>query len=153
MKKSIELQIELQIELFKNVLNLERMTAYDLLDDGRIAFTKDGFSAFAIPQHQCFIDLTKIRKLEILKSIFLLTDEDKPVKLTKIEANTSHGQLVKLKSDTFDVWCKKAFFLKYYGDQDIYCSGSCGAIKFLNNISGKVEAFILPFRVNDLELE
>lgn len=148
----------LQIEVFKSIVNQERCIGYEDLGD-RVALTRDGMTAFAIPKSQCFIDLSKMRQLSVLKDLFSVSENDKEVRLTRIEVNfgDDKGHLVKLKGDGFSVYCRKSWYNKYSTGQPVYCSvtpnGQITAIKFFDSIHKEVEAIVLPCRVNEEALE
>lgn len=143
----------MQVEIFKSLVGQESRVGYEDLGD-RIAFTCEGFTAFAVPKKQCYIDLEKMRKFSALGPLFALTDEDKELQTTKIEANfgDSWGMLMKLKGDGFNVWIRKSWFQKYYFvGCSIRCAGNDKPVKLI--MRDEVCAVILPCRVNEEALE
>lgn len=143
----------MQVEVFKALIGQDSKVGYYDLGD-RVAFTCDAFTAFAVPKKQLYMDISKMRQFPALEPLFALTDEDKELRVTKIEANfgNSWGTLMKLKGDGFNAWIRKSWFQKYYFvGYSIRCAGNNKPVKLV--MRDEVCAAILPCHVNEYALE
>lgn len=139
----------LQIETFKALVTGDKAVRY-CVDGERVLLTMDGYSAFAVPEKSLCIDLKKMSPFEAIKPHFTLTENDVPVKITNVFMSGNGGTLVRMKSDTFDLWIKKAFYEKYGKDSlAAYCAGPREPVKFTGISSDVVDAIVLPVYVSE----
>ena len=139
----------LQIEAMKTMLSGDRPVKC-CVDGDRVLFTTDGYTGWSIPVKYVYLDLNKIPVYKQLKGLFSLSDKDVPVKVTKVLVKGPDGLLVRLKSETFDVFVKKSFFDKYGKEATAaYCESPISPVKFVGLVNDVVESIILPVQVGE----
>ena len=112
----------------------------------------DGYTAFSLPEMDVCIDLRKMQTLESMKELFVVSEKDQEVNKTKTILELNRSELgYEMKCDQFSVFAKKALFDKYYGDHRLFCESPLSPIKLVSNITGKVEALVLPVKVKGAE--
>lgn len=142
---------KLQIELFKNLVNRSRTVAYCKVDQ-EVYFTMDGYTAFYLPEVDVCLDLGKMQALESMKELFVVSEKDLEVHKTKTIRELNRGELgYEMKCDQFSVFANKNLFDKYYGGHKLFCESPKSPIKLVSNVTGKVEALVLPVKVREGE--
>lgn len=146
---------KLQIELLRHLTTQTKRVRY-CRSGNNFIFTPDGFSAFSIPQKICYLNVEKIPTMISLPGFFELTKKDRVVEFTKELVKSPDGLLCRLQlkdctredSSTF-VYVRKSFIDTYFEDHTLYAESRLSPVKMVNNITGEVEAIVLPTRFYD----
>ena len=142
---------KLQIELFKNLVYRTRTVAY-CKGDQEVYFTMDGYTAFSLPEMDVCLDLGKMQMLESMKELFVISEKDQEVSKIKTIRELRMGEFCyEMKCDQFSVFAKKTLFDKYYDNHRLFCESPELPIKLVSNVTGKVEALVLPVRIRESE--
>ena len=152
---------KLQVEAFKNIVVRKGVVGYANLTDVRVAITPDGFTVFAIPEIDLFIDRTKMVETPILRNMFDKVPGSVEVIGTVSKCIYKGGlgspYLVKIYSaDNPQVcaYCNKSYYDKYNSDlYTAHITDNRTAIRFFNDTTGAVNHVILPVYVRQEKTE
>ena len=104
---------QIQIEVCKAFLNPNNRVAYSEINAHEIAVTATGFDAFVFDKNEIIFDVSKIRKIETLKSVLADCDTDEPIKPTG-EMFKENGKLIaKLTSESFELFADSTLMGKF----------------------------------------
>lgn len=139
---------KIQKEIFQQLL-YSLPVQYAKTDDCIYA-TSDGIRAFRIDLKGICFNLDKCTEVPEISSHFKLTDQDKPLKVTKTMRQIDRDIVVKLVSEdkSFAVWVNKKF-LNEIGNFNLYGSDERSPVKRIYNATGKVGAIVMPVRCSD----
>lgn len=145
---------KLQVEAFKELVTRRAFVAYEC-NDGDTYITFDGYSAFLVPTEDVCIDISKMRHMPSLKNLFELNEGYREARLTKrcamFDANGGILREYRAVDDAAKrVWVRESM-MKRYGSEKYtaYIRDELGAVKFVNQATGKVDHIILPVRVRN----
>lgn len=143
---------QLQVEAFKALVTRKTLVSYEC-DDGDVYITFDGCSAFAVPEQDVCIDMSKMHHMPSLKNLFSLSDGYVEAELTKrcAKFNTNGGILREYRARddaSKKVWVQESIMKRYRSEEfTAYIRDELGTVKFVNVVTGKVDHVILPVRV------
>lgn len=143
---------QLQVEAFKALVTRKAPVSYEC-DDGDVYITFDGCSAFAVPEQDVCIDMSKMYHMPSLRNLFSLDDGYMEAALTKRCAmfDTNGGILreYRARDDASKrVWVQERMMKRCQLEECwAYIRGELDAVKFVNIVTGKVDHIILPVRV------
>ena len=143
---------QLQVEAFKALVTRKTLVSYEC-DDGDVYITFDGCSAFAVPEQDVCIDMSKMHHMPSLKNLFVLGDGYTEAKLTKrctmFDANGGILREYRAVDDAAKrVWVRESMMKRYNSEKyTAYIRDELGAVKFVNQATGKVDHIVLPVRV------
>lgn len=142
----------LQVKAFHALVTRKTLVSY-ARDDGYVYITFDGYSAFAVPEQDVCIDISKMYHLPSLRNLFSLGDDYVEAELTKRCAmfNTNGGILREYRARddaSKKVWVQESMMKRCQPEECwAYIRGELDAVKFVNVVTGKVDHIILPVRV------
>ena len=143
---------QLQVKTLKALVARETIVAYDC-DDVDAYITFDGYSVFAVPKQDMYIDMSKMHHMPSLKNLFSLGDGYVEAELTKRRAtlDTNGGILREYRARddaSIKAWVQE-IPLKLYQSKKFtaYIRNELSAVKFVDIVTGKVDHIILPVRV------
>lgn len=145
---------QLQVEAFKALVTRKTLVSYEC-DDGDVYITFDGCSAFAVPEQDVCIDMSKMHHMPSLRNLFSLDDGYMEAELTKRCAmfNTNGGILREYRARddaSKKVWVQESMMKRCQPEECwAYIRGELDAVKFVNVVTGKVDHIILPVRVSE----
>ncbi len=143
---------KLQVEAFKALVVHRAFVAYEC-NDGDAYITFDGYSAFLVPAEDVCIDVLKMRHMPSLKNLFELSKGYCEARLTKRCAmfNANGGILREYRAvddAAKHVWVRESMMKRYNSEKyTAYIRDELGAVKFVNQATGKVDHIVLPVRV------
>ena len=108
---------QLQIEVCKAMLGTNCRVSMSELNEHEIAVTITGYDAFVFDKNEIIFDLSKIRTVEVLKTVLADSDKDEIVKPTG-EMFKDNGKIIeKLESENVETYVDVTFTKKYNGFQ------------------------------------
>lgn len=135
-------------ELHRNVLDsLVRgdSVLYCTICPGEIGISFDRYRAFWLPEKYCYLDTTKLKANDNLRKYFSVTEEDKPLKLTKRLLADQMDSLRRLDGENFSVWISQNFLRGYEGyEYQLYGASPKDVVKVVSIVTGKVVAALCP---------
>ena len=136
----------------KEVLNRllkNDLVRVDIVGENSFVST-DGFSAVRIPLKNVCFNLDRCANLKNLHEFFELSQEDYPLKFSKIMKQTPNGVLMKLvpENSSFVVWVSKKL-LDVCGESNLFGSSPIQPVKCQNQISGQIDVVVMPTRTSE----
>lgn len=139
--------IKLQIEALKHVIKQDRSVRF-CCDGDFVIITADGYTAFRIPKKYMILNLGMIQEMDSLKDYFVRKDGEMEGHIFPAVYKIDGKNVLKIKSeDSVPVYVRKSLFDMFYDSQKIFCTTPVSPVQLVNDITGEIEAVILPTRV------
>lgn len=135
---------QLQIEVCKAFLNPNNRVAYSEINEHEIAVTTTGFDAVVFDKKEIIFDVSKIRKIETLKSVLADCGKDESIKPTG-EMFNEHGMLIaKLIGESLEIFANNTLMKKFNGYQ--FFANSPTERILVKDTFGRLVGCFLPVR-------
>lgn len=141
--------IKLQIDALKHFIKQDRAVRF-CLDGDFVVITSDGYTAFRMPSKYVVLNLDMIQKMDSLKDYFVRKADEKPGHIFPAVYRVGSDNFLKIVCENSDpVYVRKHLFDMFYDSQMIFCTSPVSPVQLVNDVTGEVEAIVLPARVHN----